>query len=138
MSRFVTPKQRQMVGERAKFCCEYCRLPEADSYIGFQADHIVSWKHGGPTISENLAYACADCNRNKGTDLGTLLYGQRDLTRFFNPRTDGWDNHFGLEPSGFIEAVSDIGRATVKILEFNHPDRVIERALLVKLGVMSI
>jgi len=68
MSRFVTPKQRQSIGERAKFCCEYCRLPEIDSYHGFQADHIISWRHGGMTKFSNLAYACPDCNRNKGTD----------------------------------------------------------------------
>ena len=70
MSRFVTPKQRQIIGERAKFCCEYCCLPELDTYYGFQADHIISWRHGGNTNVNNLAYACPDCNRNKGTDLG--------------------------------------------------------------------
>ncbi len=136
MSRFVTPKQRQMIGERAKFYCEYCHLPELDSYHGFQADHIISWRHGGSTDFNNLAYTCPDCNRNKGTDLGTFVDQSDLIIRFFNPRTDQWNEHFELLDSGFISPQTDIGRATVKILDFNRPDRIIERSLLIRLELM--
>ncbi len=137
MSRFVTPKQRLFIGERARFCCEYCCLPELDSYYGFQADHIISWRHGGTTNFENLAFACPDCNRNKGTDLGTLIDESKSIVRFFNPRKDTWSAHFELYQSGLISPRTDIGRATVKILDFNHPDRIIERSLLIRIVLMS-
>lgn len=136
MSRFVTPKQRQRVAERAKFCCEYCRLPEIDTYLGFHFDHIISWRHGGNTNFNNLAYACPDCNRNKGTDLGTLIDGSREIIRFFNPRSDNGSEHYVLQETGFIASITDIGRATTKMLDFNHPDHIIERTLLIRLGLM--
>lgn len=62
---------RRAAAERAGSRCEYCRLPAVDSFYGFQIDHVVSRKHGGTTVLDNLACACPDCNRNKGTDLGT-------------------------------------------------------------------
>jgi|JI10StandDraft_1071094.scaffolds.fasta_scaffold136163_3 hypothetical protein len=137
MSRFVKAKQRQLIAERARFCCEYCHLPDIDSYYGFHIDHIVSWRHGGKTQLENLAYACPDCNRNKGTDLGTLLDNPNVIVRFFHPRSDDWNEHFQLHETGFLEPRTNIGRATVNILAFNHPDRIIERNILIRLGLMA-
>ncbi|TAE50010.1 MAG: HNH endonuclease [Bacteroidetes bacterium] len=137
MSRYVSVKERQIIGERASYCCEYCQLPETDSYYGFQADHIISWRHGGITHVENLAYACPDCNRNKGADVGTILQDANVFVRFYNPRRDSWSDHFDLQYSGAILPKSDIGLATVKILDMNHPDRVIERALLIRIAIMK-
>jgi len=138
MKRFVCDKQKKTVCERAEKRCEYCRLPDLDSYYGFQADHIISWRHGGKTELNNLAYACPDCNRSKGTDLGTLLDDSDVLIPFFHPRKDEWDIHFELHASGLITAKSGIGRATIKILAFNHPDRIIERQLMIRLQLMPL
>ena len=94
-----------------------------------RADHIVSVKHGGETDEDNLALACLPCNRARGSDIGSLVHDR--FTRFYNPRTDRWFDHFELAPDGVrINPVSDIGTATVRILGFNLPERLDERALL--------
>lgn len=135
MNRNVPESLRKIAANRALHRCEYCRLPSADSFFGFQVDHIISRKHGGKTTLENLAYSCPDCNRNKGSDLGTLD-SDGTLIRFFNPRTDDWKNHFEMDDSGLIVHKTAMGAATIKIFQFNHPDRIIERNLLRQLGLI--
>ncbi len=137
MSKKIPKSLRLAAAKRANYCCEYCLIPNIDSYYGFQVDHIISRKHGGRTILLNLAYACPDCNSYKGTDLGTYLTLALILTRFFHPRLDKWDDHFEADDSGFITPLTDIGEATVKIFQINHPDRIIERQLLWRLGLLS-
>jgi hypothetical protein len=84
-----------------------------------------------------LAYACPDCNRYKGSDLGTYLDNPLVLIRFFNPQIDDWDDHFEADDSGLISSKTDIGKATLKIFQINHPDRIIERQLLWKLKLLK-
>ena len=72
MTRWITPELRQIVAARANFLCEYCLVGEPDSFYGCEVDHIISLKHGGLTDVGNLAYACALCNRNKGSDIGSI------------------------------------------------------------------
>jgi len=136
MSRKTPSNLRRTAAKRAEFRCEYCHIPSVDSFYGFQTDHIISRKHGGATTLDNLAFACPDCNRNKGTDLGTYLKNSDEFVRFFNPRADKWSAHFEILPSGEIIGKTDIGTATIKIFQMNHPDRIIERALLWKLGFL--
>ena len=71
MSIYIPLYMREIIVSRAHCRCEYCPIPDTDSYYGFHIDHIISQKHGGLTILLNLAYACPDCNRYKGSDLGT-------------------------------------------------------------------
>ncbi len=137
MSRKIPESLRLATAKRANYCCEYCLIPNIDSYYGFQVDHIISRKHGGKTILANLANACPDCNRYKGTDLGTYLTISLILTRFFHPRLDKWNDHFETDNSGLISPKTDIGEATIKIFQINHPDRIIERQLLWRLGLIS-
>lgn len=73
MNRKIPIQLRKKIIGLSDNCCEYCRLPDEDSYYGFQIDHVVSIKHDGKTNLQNLAYACPDCNRYKGSDLGTYL-----------------------------------------------------------------
>lgn len=134
MSRYISESLRQEVGKRAGFRCEYCRISEANAFYSFQVDHIISLKHGGKTEQENLALACSICNRNKGTDLGTIIEGNDSLIPFFNPRKEIWDHHFEVEKSGEILPLTSIGKATIQILGFNHPDSVLERKLLIITG----
>jgi len=42
MSRYVSDALRLLVAERANHRCEYCFIPEANSFYNFQVDHIVS------------------------------------------------------------------------------------------------
>ena len=136
MSKTIPKSLRQAAAKRAGFCCEYCRIPDIDSYYGFQVDHIISRKHDGLTVLKNLAYACPDCNRYKGTDLGTYLDQPFIFIRLFNPRLDNWNEHFEIDELGLISSKTKIGEATIKILAINHPDRIIERKFLLKLGLI--
>jgi 5-methylcytosine-specific restriction endonuclease McrA len=65
-------------------------------------EHVIAEKHGGTTTADNLALACPYCNRAKGSDLGSLDPETGQLTPFFNPRIDVWQEHFLLE-DGYIK-----------------------------------
>ena len=62
---YIPAETRRLVIGRAGRCCEYCLIHEDDTYFGCEVDHVVSEKHGGLTVAENLAYACLVCNRYK-------------------------------------------------------------------------
>jgi len=47
-------------------------ISEDDAGFSHQVDHIVSRKHGGLSTQENLAYACVECNRHKGSDVASI------------------------------------------------------------------
>jgi hypothetical protein len=133
MSNDISAALRQLVAERAYHVCEYCLVHEADVYHGCEVDHVISVKHGGMAISENLAYACFHCNRHKGTDLGSINRKTGQLVRFFNPRLDRWKEHFYLT-EGRIDALTEVGEVTSRLLEFNHPERLAFRKLLMETG----
>lgn len=122
---------------RADYKCEYCLINEALSFFTFHIEHIVSLKHGGKTESSNLALACPICNLNKGTDIATVLSEFDEPVRFFNPRVDKWMDHFKLDSSGLIFAKTPIGKATIKILNLNHPDSIIERKEMLIRGIIQ-
>lgn len=134
MSRKIPIALRLQVAERAQFRCEYCRLPQDAYYYEFQVDHIRSIKHRGPTVLENLAYCCPDCNKYKGSDIGTYLNEDIPLARFFNPRIDEWFDHFEVF-EGAIYPKTEIGEATIRTLQLNIPDRIIIRQELIKDGL---
>ena len=108
---------------------EYCLIHEDDTYLGCQVDHIIAEKHGGPTETENLSYACTFCNRAKGTDIGSIAHSTDEFSQFFNPRTDRWMDHFRVR-GVLIEPRTSVGEATVRILSFNDSERIIEREIL--------
>ena len=129
MGSEINEALRRQVVERAYHVCEYCLVHEEDVYHGCEVDHIRSVKHSGLTVEENLAFACFHCNRHKGTDLGSVSTRTETLVRFYNPRTDGWKDHFHWN-EGRIELLTDIGEVRVRLLEFNHPERVAFRKSL--------
>jgi hypothetical protein len=119
---------RRLVIERAHECCEYCGKP----VIGFfphEVDHVISEKHGGETSVDNLAYACFECNRYKGSDIASFDPDTQQLSPLFNPRHDTWSEHFRYD-YGRILPVTSIGRTTVKLLKLNDRLRVEERRTL--------
>jgi HNH endonuclease len=81
------------VAARAGHRCEYCLIHADDTFFGCEVDHIISEKHGGATREDNLAYACLFCNRNKGSDIASILPETGELVRLFNPRLDRWGDH---------------------------------------------
>lgn len=134
MSRTYIPVVlRQAVIERAAGRCEYCRYPQEMAFLAFEVEHVIAEKHGGATTADNLALACPYCNRYKGTDLGSLDGETKHLTPFFNPRTQQWHEHFRIV-NGQIVPLTPEGRVTVAILKVNHPDRIVERKLLLDVG----
>lgn len=134
MSSYVTAELRRSVRSRAKSLCEYCLIHEGNAYLGCEVDHVLSEKHGGLTVAENLAFACQLCNRAKGSDVGTMLPGTGAFCRFFNPRVDRWADHFALVGAEIV-ATSEIGEATLRILRMNDPERVLERSVLAEKGL---
>ena len=96
-------------------------------------DHIISRKHGGPTVLDNSAWACVFCNHAKGTDLGTRVGEPPELVRLFHPRLDCWAACFQLIGVR-IEPLRPIGQATVKLLQLNHGSRLREREALAAVG----
>ncbi len=136
MSQYIPEALRRLVAERANHRCEYCRLSALDSFFAFHIDHIISLKHGGRTTSDNLAYACQICNLNKGSDIYTFLTNPALPIRFFNPRTDVWKDHFEADISGVAIAKTLIGAATIKILDLNHPESIIERREMMRFGML--
>ncbi len=129
MSRYIPDSIRQLVKQRANHCCEYCRLHQDDFFFPFEIDHIISIRHGGTMILINLALACSICNRFKAADIGTYLGNNQKFVRLFNPRKDIWEEHFEIN-LGEILPKTSIGRATVKLLDLNNPDRIILRQVL--------
>ncbi len=127
---YISAVLRRLVAQRANRRCEYCLIHEDDTFFGCHIDHIVSEKHGGATVAENLAYACAFCNLHKGSDLGSLT-AEGELCRFFNPRADVWTEHFALEEA-IIQPLTAIGEVTARIFQFNHLDRLLERETLIE------
>jgi hypothetical protein len=133
MSRYISEDLRNLVVARAESLCEYCLTHEDDTFFGCHIDHVISVKHDGPTEADNLAYACAFCNRQKGSDVGSILWQTGEFVRFFNPRTDRWPEHFRLN-GAVIEPLTGIGEVTARILDFNNSDRILERQALIDRG----
>lgn len=119
---------RRHVIERAQKRCEYCGKPSV-SFFPHEVDHVIAQKHGGDTTADNLAFACFECNRYKGSDIASFDPETDELTLLFNPRTDDWEEHFQYD-NGFIIALTSVGRTTVKLLKFNEPSRITERITL--------
>lgn len=127
---YIPKAFRLFVSHRAAFRCEYCKVPDLGFAFPFQIDHIRAIKHNGLTVLSNLAYCCPDCNRYKGTDPGSYLDESPALIRFYNPRTDIWEDHFGID-DGIIYPKTQEGQVTVLIFQFNLPERIIYRQELV-------
>ncbi|MBM3837038.1 MAG: HNH endonuclease [Verrucomicrobia bacterium] len=127
-------RRKATVRRRAGFRCEYCHLPERVAELPLQFDHIVAEQHGGPATLENLALACARCNRFKGPNLSGVDPETGVLTRLFNPRADSWKEHFAWDGAR-VRGRTTIGRATVHVLQMNHPAAVNQRRHLLNEGI---
>ena len=132
MASDISAGVRRFVSVRAGQRCEYCLIHEDDSGYSHQIDHVLSRKHGGASLVDNLAYCCAICNRLKGSDIAAL--DDRGWpTRLFHPRTDSWKDHFQVDGATILPSTS-VGEATVRLLKMNLAERVEERRILQLLG----
>lgn len=133
MSDSINAALRLTVRERVHGSCEYCGVPDDAVLYPHEPDHIIARKHGGATTSENLAYACFECNRAKGSDIASIDTSTGLLTPLFNPRQQIWQDHFRLN-GPLIEPLTPTGRVTVALLHLNHQRRVALRDSLIREG----
>lgn len=118
---------RQFVRSRARQRCEYCRLhAEDEPDAPFHIEHIIARQHRGPTTIDNLSLACAHCNLHKGTNLVGRDPSTGEMVRLFHPRNDRWEEHFRRREER-IEGISEIGRTTAELLQFNSPINLLQR-----------
>lgn len=136
MSRTHVPASlRRLAYDRADGLCEYCGMPERFSFALHQIDHIIAEKHGGATTADNLALSCILCNKHKGSDLASLDPLNGKITPLFHPRRHVWLEHFILTFDGMLVSSTAEGRATIRLLQMNQPERVEERRLLRESGL---
>ncbi|MCA9979920.1 MAG: HNH endonuclease [Anaerolineales bacterium] len=122
-----------MVTQRAQGYCEYCRIHHEDTPLNHTLDHIIALKHGGKTDESNLALACLECNLNKGSDLTTFDPLSGDIVPLYHPRQQIWSDHFVVE-SAYLVGKTAHGRATIRLLQLNAPERIQQRQLLIAIG----
>ncbi len=132
MASLFSAALRKKILDRAGQRCEYCKLHEDDSGYTHQVDHVVSRKHGGQTILDNLAFCCIVCNRFKGSDIASFDTEGRAV-RFFNPRSDQWEDHFEISGPHIVPR-TETGEARIRILRMNSTERIEERHSLQILG----
>lgn len=128
-----TAEVRRIVIQRAGGRCEYCRIHQEDAASRHQVDHVLAEKHGGLTMPENLALSCLPCNRRKSSDIGAIDPETGQFVRLFDPRRQEWSDHFQFA-SEKIVGLTSAGRATAEFLRLNVPERLQERAELVRIG----
>ena len=73
---------------------------------------------------------------HSGSDIATVLDDIKDSIRFYNPRVDVWTEHFDVHASGLLIPKTNIGEGTIKILQLNQTDSIIERSKMVRLGLI--
>jgi len=124
----------ELVRERARGLCEYCRMPQTFDDLPFQIEHIVAKKHGGTDLAENLGLACVPCNLHKSSNLSGIDARTGKVARLFHPRRQKWPRHFKWF-GALLVGRTLTGRATVRVLEINLPIRVALRQSLIDIGV---
>lgn len=129
----VSPSLRIFVAARATESCEYCLVHAAYTAFSHEIDHIIARKHGGVNEPENLAYACAQCNRFKGSDIAATDPESGGIVPLYHPRTMNWADHFRLDGPRIVPLTAT-GRATERLLQLNQIDRLLLRKELLAKG----
>jgi 5-methylcytosine-specific restriction endonuclease McrA len=128
---------RAEVAKRARYLCEYCRIPEAYSAIPrHSVDHIVPRRDAGKTELDNLALCCQGCNGAKSSKTAGHDRRAGVRMRVFHPRSDRWSDHFAWSTDFLrIEGLTDIGQTTVETLRMNRQGLINMRRSLIRDGV---
>lgn len=70
----------------------------------------------------------------KGSDIASVDPAAGNIVPLYNPRQDRWLEHFQLIGAQIIP-MTPTGRATIRLLQLDHPDRIEERDLLIAAGM---
>jgi hypothetical protein len=116
----------RQVERRADQRCEYCQMHQALQGGTFHVEHILPTSRGGPSSMENLAWSCPGCNLRKSDRIEAPDPDSGAIVPLFHPRSDSWPEHF--EWDGYLlVGRTPTGRATVFVLDLNHPRRLLIR-----------
>jgi len=67
---------------------------------------------------DNFAWSCPFCNQAKLQTVSVRVGGR--LTSLFDPRYHQWADHFAfVEQYIYLIGITDIGRATIEVLDIN-------------------
>ena len=129
---YISPSDKQLIFERAKGYCEYCKCSADFTTELFSIEHILPRSKRGLNDLENLAWACIGCNIFKSSKIEYLDPVSQQIFILFNPRTMIWDIHFTWDETlTFIIGKTAIGRATIEALKLNRYQlRNLRRALI--------
>jgi hypothetical protein len=131
----ITAELRQRVFESARFRCGYCQTSQHIIGPLLEIEHIIPEARGGSSDESNLWVACPHCNSHKSDRIEGIDPMSGTRVRFFNPRTDQWQEQFEwIEAGAILQGKTVIGRATVRALDMNHPDIVAARRLWIITG----
>jgi hypothetical protein len=114
---------RRLVETRAASRCEYCGMHQSLQGGQFHVEHICPTSRGGTSDLDNLALACPGCNLWKADHMVALDEESGASVRLFDPRSDNWHEHFHWVGREII-GQTPTGRATVTLLDLNHPRRL--------------
>jgi hypothetical protein len=133
--RKIPHRVRQLVKERAHFCCEYCISQEAYSPDTFSIEHIFPLEADGPSTEGNLALACQGCNNLKYVKTTAIDPVTLREVPLFHPRIDIWHEHFAWNRDiTELIGLTPIGRATIAELRLNRENVVNLRRVLLHIG----
>jgi HNH endonuclease len=134
-SEYIPVGLKQLVFNRAKGLCEYCRSQARFAIDPLVIDHIQPVSRGGKTIAENLALSCQTCNNYKYTKTEALDPVTNQSVSLFHPREMVWENHFTWnEDVTQAIGITPVGRATIALLQINRDGVVNMRRVLAIMG----
>ena len=136
MPREHIPVQlRQLVTDRVRGCCEYCRSQSRFAPEPFSVEHIVPRYTGGLTVESNLALSCQGCNNHKAIKTVARDPVTGLPASLFNPREENWSEHFTWSDDyTTVQGMTPMGRATVAALRLNREGLVNMRRVLYAMG----
>lgn len=127
----LTASLKQIVFERARGCCEYCRSQARFAMQPFSVEHIEPRSKQGAHSLDNTALACQGCNNHKYTKTHGCdpITGER--VALYHPRRQRWSDHFAWKDCCTrIVGLTPTGRATVDALQLNREGLINLRLIL--------
>jgi hypothetical protein len=134
-SEYIPVALKQLVFDRARGMCEYCRSQAKFAVDPLVIDHIQPVSRDGKTISENLALACQTYNNYKYTKTEAPDPVTIQSVSLFHPRQMVWQEHFTWnEDATQMLGITPTGRATIALFQTNREGVVNVRRVLAIMG----
>ena len=121
----VTADQRAAVQALYAQRCGYCGVSEIDTGGPLQIDHYQPISKGGGNDLDNLVYACAHCNRFKGSYWPDA--DSPDSFHLLHPLEDDLTAHIQLTADGRLIGLTPRGWFHIRWLHLNRPQLILWR-----------